>query len=286
MDLGAHTLQLPSAEVLVQKVGRRLQLRRRKVVLDGQQTVAHRAAAAHDDGQHPPLRQPCKVHMLQQIARRQRADRQAHAARKRGQHAGTARQQGFRAGHTGQAAINRRLHAGSQPHALAASTAKGTSHAAQLLHVHTKCLRRRNSTGRGVRLFQQARLGQLSHLIAHRRRTHRRAMLGQRTGQRRRTHRFAAGDICFHRHPQNLLLPCCEPTFVHRYVQTSCWERLADLQHVLILRRGLLRARYHFLGQLQELPAARRLVAGQRRRQATIATLAHHRIHVHCPQKR
>ena len=79
-QLGAHPLQLPAAEVFIQKRRGRLELRGGKVFSNRQDAVPHRSTAPDAHGQHPAVGQTGEMHVLQGIGRSQCADRYAHAA--------------------------------------------------------------------------------------------------------------------------------------------------------------------------------------------------------------
>ncbi len=86
----------------------------------------------------------------------------------------------------------------------------GSRHPIQLLDVEAKCLRRRHSARRGMRLIEQAGISQRSHYIANRRRTHALA-IAQLVGDRLRGDRLPGIDIRLDNGGKHRPLPWTDP---------------------------------------------------------------------------
>ncbi len=187
----AQRLHLPATEVLVDVGCRSFQVGKREILLQAQHAVAHQTAARHHDSQHLLVGQPLKVHMLQRVAlRRRRTDGHAHAVRDQRQHMRSALHELLQVLGSLQRALDQAL-----------VGRRESSLARQLLHIKTIGMRGRYASGRGVRLLQKSRVGQVGHDIADGRGAQ---VLAIGARQRTRPHRLARGDVGLHDGGQNL----------------------------------------------------------------------------------
>ena len=97
--------------------------------------------------------------VLEQIGRAAAADGQAHAAGKRSEDMRGALQQGLRPGDAGKAGVDLRLQRGL-------GEVRRDCALLSCSHVEPECRGGGDTPGRGVRLLEQAGVGELGHLIA------------------------------------------------------------------------------------------------------------------------
>ena len=154
--------------------------------------------------------------MLQRVAACHHRHGHAHPARYRRQHMARPLQHRLRPRHSGKARIDLRFQV--QPLRLQIQPLRSAQQprsraSAQPLHIQPKRPRRRHTSRRSMRLLQQSLVGQLRHLIAHRRRTQPRRPMSARPHPRNRprnrprAHRLAGLDVALHDGRQDRPLP-------------------------------------------------------------------------------
>ena len=105
-ELGADAVDIPAAEVLVEEVRGGFQLHGGKVLVEGEDAVAHEAAAGDDNGEDAALGEAAEMDVLKEIRGGCGADGEADAGGKRGEDVRGALQQRGLPGEASEAGVD------------------------------------------------------------------------------------------------------------------------------------------------------------------------------------
>ncbi len=146
--------------MLIEEVGGGLELYGREVVVEGEDAVANHAAAGDDDRQNSALRQAAEVDVLEQVGGRRCADGEADAAGECGEDVRGALEEGGGSGDAGEAGVDVGLQVSAR------RIKRRDGRVGELADVEAEGFRRGDAAGGGVRLLEQAGVGEFGHLVA------------------------------------------------------------------------------------------------------------------------
>src|SRR5581483_803767 len=207
-QLRSQRLHRPSAEILVDIAGGRLQFNVRERRLHAQHAIPHHARTRHHHRQHLLITQSREVNVFQRVLLHASRNRHPHVVRDHRQHPRRPLHELLHIAHALQHLVNRALVLRRKPGA-----------PADLLHVVAVRFRCGHTSRGCVRLLQVPGLGQVRHHVAYGCRTEP-LTVGAR--QRPRSHRLTRGNVVFHDRRQDLVFPAPDLLrLVHGKLRTS-----------------------------------------------------------------